>query len=365
MAPQPLYGRRAAAVAAEGWTLERLTPPSRLLRRQRPRAPARTGASMSRRSPGSQVSAIDLDSGAIETISPMGGGIVGARRSRVRRGRQPLLHRDHRGPGAACCTPDGTTRGDPRRHARRQPDHLSSGPADRRRVPHRRADHGARPQRRRAAGDPRRRADGQRLRGRAGRHALFPGEGANEIWRVSLDGGAPEVVASDLGVPDSVKFDAQGCIVSTQVGSGQVLRIDPRSGAREVLADIGAGARQCAPSSAAGSSCRISPARSSRSSAAGKVRPLIDKGCNGRWAWRWTRTATLFVADGTFAYTLRAGRRATAGRHVVLARLSQAFCAAWRPAGAGRVDRHDRQRRGRALRPPGAESEFSAAATIS
>jgi sugar lactone lactonase YvrE len=35
------------------------------------------------------------------------------------------------------------------------------------------------------------------------------------------------VVATELGVPDSVKFDSDGTIVSTQVFSGQVLRIDP------------------------------------------------------------------------------------------------------------------------------------------
>src|SRR6202012_1994499 len=48
----------------------------------------------------------------------------------------------------------------------------------------------------------------------------FPVMGANEIWRIGLDGGAPETVASDLGVPDSVKFDAAGQIVSTQVHKG-------------------------------------------------------------------------------------------------------------------------------------------------
>ena len=66
----------------------------------------------------------------------------------------------------------------------------------------------------------------------------FPVMGANEIWRVSLDGGPAEVVATDLGVPDSVKFDADGYIVSTQAHSGQVLRIDPRTGEKTVLADL-------------------------------------------------------------------------------------------------------------------------------
>jgi len=69
----------------------------------------------------------------------------------------------------------------------------------------------------------------------------FPVMGANEIWRIGLDGGAPETVASGLGVPDSVKFDSAGRIVSTQVHSGQVLRIDPRTGDQTVIADLNPG----------------------------------------------------------------------------------------------------------------------------
>jgi sugar lactone lactonase YvrE len=48
----------------------------------------------------------------------------------------------------------------------------------------------------------------------------FPVMGTNEIWRVNLDGSECEVVAGDLGVPDSVKFDSKGRIVSTQMASG-------------------------------------------------------------------------------------------------------------------------------------------------
>jgi sugar lactone lactonase YvrE len=69
----------------------------------------------------------------------------------------------------------------------------------------------------------------------------FPLMGANEIWRIDPEGGAPQRVAGDLGVPDAVKFDSNGCIVSTQVHSGQVLRIDPRSGERTVLAALNPG----------------------------------------------------------------------------------------------------------------------------
>ncbi|MDT5244082.1 MAG: hypothetical protein QOD36_1458 [Mycobacterium sp.] len=64
---------------------------------------------------------------------------------------------------------------------------------------------------------------------------------ANEIWRIDPDPdnyGEPQRVAGGLGVPDSVKFDSDGFIVSTQVASGQVLRIDPRSGEQTLLAQL-------------------------------------------------------------------------------------------------------------------------------
>jgi sugar lactone lactonase YvrE len=74
----------------------------------------------------------------------------------------------------------------------------------------------------------------------------FPVMGANEIWRIDPEGGgAPETVATGLGVPDSVKFDSAGFIVSTQVATGQVLRIDPRTGEQTVLAQLSPGLDNC------------------------------------------------------------------------------------------------------------------------
>jgi sugar lactone lactonase YvrE len=69
----------------------------------------------------------------------------------------------------------------------------------------------------------------------------FPVMGANEIWRVNPEGGVAERVAGDLGVPDAVKFDSKGYIVTTQVMTGEVLRIDPRTGDRVVLAALDPG----------------------------------------------------------------------------------------------------------------------------
>jgi sugar lactone lactonase YvrE len=69
----------------------------------------------------------------------------------------------------------------------------------------------------------------------------YPLMTANEIWRLDPDPdkhSEPQRVACDLGVPDAVKFDSEGFIVSTQVASGQVLRIDPRSGEQTLLAQL-------------------------------------------------------------------------------------------------------------------------------
>lgn len=236
------YALSSADSLADGWTLERLTPPSRLF-----------GANGIRTGPdgriyvaqvsGSQISAVDVDNGAIETICPMGGDIVApddlvfdgdgnlyateitegrvsvhetSGRTRVIHGDMPCANPITLYQGrlfAGECRPDGRIMeldlngGAPRVLLENvpMPNAMEVGP------------------------------DGM---------LYFPVMGANEIWRVNPEGGSPEVVARDLGVPDAVKFDSEGFIVSTQVGSGQVLRIDPRTGGRTILADIAPGAGQ-------------------------------------------------------------------------------------------------------------------------
>ncbi|MGO9509499.1 MAG: gluconolaconase, partial [Mycobacterium sp.] len=69
------YSATQAPSLAEGWSLRRLTPPSRLF-----------GANGLRTGPdgrvyiaqvtGSQISALDIDTGQLETISPKGGDII-------------------------------------------------------------------------------------------------------------------------------------------------------------------------------------------------------------------------------------------------------------------------------------------------
>lgn len=223
----------------DGWSLTRLTPPSRLF-----------GANGLRSGPdgriyvaqvaGSQISAFDPDTGALETISAKGGDIVapddvafdprgdmyiteyydGRVSVRESNGRTRLLRDDL--PGAngitihqgrlfvnECRVGGRLMELDPAGGAPRilledlpMPNGMEVGP------------------------------DGK---------LYYPLLGTNDIWRIDPDGGEPERVAGDLGVPDAVKFDADGFIVSTQVASGQVLRIDPRNGDRTVLAQLGPG----------------------------------------------------------------------------------------------------------------------------
>jgi sugar lactone lactonase YvrE len=131
----------------------------------------------------------------------------------------------------------------------------------------------------------------------------FPLMGANEIWRIDPDGGDPERVAGDLGVPDAVKFDSSGRIVSTQVHSGQVLRIDPRSGERTVLATLNPGldnltfvGERLFVSNFTGEITEILSGGGSRTVLPGGLNWPLDLavGADGN----------LYIADGTYFYVL-------------------------------------------------------------
>ncbi len=298
------YRSTRPLAVAEGWSLQRLTSPSRLF-----------GANGIRTGPdgriyvaqvsGSQISAIDVATGQVETVSPMGGEIVApddlafdtegnlyateitegrvsmrtpSGHTRVIWGDMPVanpitFHQGHLFAGE--CRHDGRIMeldrngGAPRVLLDKvpMPNAMEVGP------------------------------DGK---------LYFPVMGANEIWRVDLKGGAPETVARDLGVPDALKFDSKGYIVSAQVASGQVLRIDPRNGERTVLANIAPGldnvtfvGERLFVSSISGQINEVL--------AGGKLRPLVPDGFNFPLGLAMGQDGVLYIADGPFFYTLRPG----------------------------------------------------------
>src|SRR5690348_10540653 len=222
--PGARYTSATSTILAEGWSLERLTPPSRLF-----------GANGLRTGPdgrvyvaqvtGSQISAIDVGTDRLETISAKGGDIIAP--DDVAFGPQGDLYATEVMDGRVSVRgADGRTRV--------LRDDLPSANGitvhqGRLFIGECRAG-GRLVELDRAGGPPR-----VLLENVPSPNAMevgpdgllyFPVMGANEIWRIDPDGGDPQRVAGDLGVPDAVKFDAEGYLVSTQVHSGQVLRID-------------------------------------------------------------------------------------------------------------------------------------------
>lgn len=295
------YAYSGTEEVAEGWSLKRVTQPSRLFGANGIRT-GLDGRIYVAQVSGSQISAIDVNTGSIETISPKGGAIVAPDdlafdqqgniyATEITEGRVSVLNLKgearvicgempcanpitiHQGRlFAGECRPDGRIMelnlngGAPRIILENvpMPNAMEVGP------------------------------DGK---------LYFPVMGTNEIWRVSLEGGSHEVVARDLGVPDSVKFDKDGFIVSTQVASGQVLRINPHTGEQTVLATIAPGLDNLTfvgdrlfVSSISG---QINEILSD-----GKVNPLVPDGLNWPLGLAVDSKGTLFIADGGFTYTM-------------------------------------------------------------
>jgi sugar lactone lactonase YvrE len=301
------YAAATPASAAEGWTIGRLTPPSRLASANGLRT-GKDGRIYVAQVAGSAVSAIDVDTGAIEAFSPAGGGIVGP---------DDLVFDDE---GNLYCTEitenrvsmravNGTTRivrGDIQvaNPIAFHQNMLIAGEL---------VIGGRIMELDRNGGEPRVIVEGVPMAnafdvGPDGK-LYFPAQAANEIWRVDLAGGAPEVVAKDLGVPDSVKFAPDGSIISTQVYSGQVLKIDPRTGDRTVLADLTPGLDNV---TFVGNRTFVSHINGSITEilSPGVVKPLVERGLQWPLGIAVDEGGTVFIADGGFTYTVAPGGEA-------------------------------------------------------
>ncbi|OPX06601.1 gluconolaconase [Mycobacterium sp. AT1] len=303
--PNTRYAVPTSPTAAAGWSLQRLTAPSRLF-----------GANGLRTGPdgrlyiaqvtGSQISALDVGTGQLDTISAKGGDIVAP----------DDVAFDHRGNlyatevmdgRVSVRDPSGATRvlrddvpcangitvhdgrlfvGECREGGRLLEFDLGGGP------PRVLCENVPSPNAMEVGPDG---------------LLYFPVMGANEIWRIDPDGGEVQTVATGLGVPDSVKFDSAGFIVSTQVASGQVLRVDPRTGAQTVMAQLTPGLDNCAIVGS-GSNARLFV-----SNFTGEITEILGDGATRTMlpgALNWPldvtvgRDGRLYVADGTYFYSL-------------------------------------------------------------
>jgi sugar lactone lactonase YvrE len=300
--PSRYLGAHSPDVAA-GWRLERLTAPSRLF-----------GANGLRTGPdgriyiaqvtGSQISALDIATGDVETVSAKGGDIIapddvafdangnlvatevmnGRVSLRDTAGRTRVLRDDVPSANGITFHNGRLFIGECREGGRLMEFDLNGGP------PRILLENVPSPNAMEVGPDG---------------LLYFPVMGANEIWRLGLDGGEPETVATGLGVPDSVKFDADGFIVSTQVATGQVLRIDPRTGDQTVLAQLNPGLDNCTlvdgrlfVSNFTGEITEILAGGQTRTTLPGALNWPLDLavGHDGR----------VYVADGTYFYALGA-----------------------------------------------------------
>jgi sugar lactone lactonase YvrE len=301
-------GRSGAGISpsvADGWRLRRVTPPSRLF-----------GANGLRTGPdgriyiaqvtGSQISALDIETGGLETISPKGGDIIAP----------DDVAFDSRGNLYATEVMDGrvSVRGtDGRTRVLRDDVPSANGiTVHQGRLFIGECREGGRLLELDPGGGPPR----VLLENVPSPNAMevgpdgllyFPVMGANEIWRIDLDGGAPERVASGLGVPDSVKFDSAGRIVSTQVHSGQVLRIDPRTGEQTVLANLQPGLDNC---TFVGDRLFVSNFTGEITEIlhGGGTSAVLPGGLNWPLDLAVGADGNLYVADGTYFYVLRPDR---------------------------------------------------------
>jgi sugar lactone lactonase YvrE len=298
---QSRYGVAGQPVVAQGWRVDRLTAPSRLF-----------GANGLRTGPdgriyiaqvtGSQISALDLATGALETVSARGGDIIapddiafdsrgnlvatevmdGRVSMRDASGHTRVLRDDVPSANGITFFSDRLFIGECREDGRLMELDLGGG------APRILAEHVPSPNAMEVGPDG---------------LLYFPVMGANEIWRIHPDGGDVEIVATGLGVPDSVKFDADGLIVSTQVASGQVLSIDPRTGEQRVIAQLNPGL----------DNCTIVDGRLFVSNFTGEITEIVGHGATrtalpGALNWPLDLAVgddgRVYVADGTYFYAI-------------------------------------------------------------
>jgi len=66
----------------------------------------------------------------------------------------------------------------------------------------------------------------------------FPQVFADQVWSYDLDSGKAELAVPELARPTAVKFDSRGRLVTSEAAGGRITAIDLATGERETLADV-------------------------------------------------------------------------------------------------------------------------------
>ncbi|HZP46800.1 MAG TPA: hypothetical protein VFB15_14210 [Candidatus Binataceae bacterium] len=130
-------------------------------------------------------------------------------------------------------------------------------------------------------------------------YIYFPVLGENAIWRVPVDGGRPETFVKDLGLPTAVKLNSKGEVLSTQALTGEILKFDIPSRSKAVIGKVRPGIDNFALTAddrlfvshfTDGGVCEIMPD--------GRERRLVEPGFCGPAGIAFGTDGVLYASDG-------------------------------------------------------------------
>ena len=137
----------------------------------------------------------------------------------------------------------------------------------------------------------------------------FPLVPLGEVWRVDIETGEQEKVADGLTGPPAVKFNGKGELIVPQAGTGEVVRIDIQTGAKTVIAQVRPGIDNLAisPDNRLFISHFIDGGVAEvATDGSNAERVLVPKGLVGPWGLSCSENGMLYIADGLSLATLSA-----------------------------------------------------------
>lgn len=138
----------------------------------------------------------------------------------------------------------------------------------------------------------------------------FPLVPLGEVWRVDIETGEREKVVDGLNGPPAVKFNNNGELIVPQAGSGEVVRIDIQTGVKTVIAQVRPGIDNLAisPDNRLFISHFIDGGVAEvATDGSDAERVLVPGGLVGPWGLSCGENGILYIADGLSLATLSAG----------------------------------------------------------